>query len=100
MAHSSFCGESGRATPILILPSHKSGIIASDRTYSQLILLAEQVRIQKLERQLKETSEKAEKLPMAKFADSNVFNRLDDLEAPPKRRIYSKIIPKKYKMFR
>lgn len=34
---------------------------------------------------------------MAKFADGNIFDRLDDLEAPPIIRIYSNIILTKYK---
>ena len=34
---------------------------------------------------------------MAKFTDGNIFDRLDDLEAPPLVRIYSNIIRKKYK---
>jgi hypothetical protein len=34
---------------------------------------------------------------MAKLADVNILDRLDDLEAPPIMRIYSRMIPKKYK---
>jgi hypothetical protein len=34
---------------------------------------------------------------MAKFTEGNIFDRLDDIEAPPIIRIYSKIIPRKYK---
>jgi hypothetical protein len=34
---------------------------------------------------------------MAKFTDVNIFDMLDDIEAPPIMRIYSRMIPKKYK---
>jgi hypothetical protein len=34
---------------------------------------------------------------MAKFTDGNILDRLDDLEAPPLVKIYTKIISRKYK---
>ncbi len=34
---------------------------------------------------------------MSKFADGNILDRLDDLEAPPIVKIYTKIIRRKYK---
>ncbi len=34
---------------------------------------------------------------MAKFADGNILDRLDDIEAPPIVKIYTKIIRRKYK---
>ena len=34
---------------------------------------------------------------MANFTEGNILDRLDDLEAPPIMRIYSRMIPKKYK---
>jgi hypothetical protein len=34
---------------------------------------------------------------MAKIADGNILDRLDDLEAPPIVKIYTKIIRRKYK---
>ena len=34
---------------------------------------------------------------MAKFTDGNILDRLDDLEAPPMVKIYTKIVSRKYK---
>ena len=46
---------------------------------------------------LKRQRRKVARLPMAKFADDHILDRLDDLEAPPMVKIYMKIIRRKYK---
>ncbi len=42
-------------------------------------------------------NEEAERLPMAKFTDSNFLDMLDDLEKPAIMKIYTHIIRPKYK---